>query len=952
MITLIKRYAHSRIGTIILAVCGILQVALPGEAPAQEDSYPRIGAMLYSCACAEWAQKYDLLVLNTGNDFAQRLKTINPDIKLLYMIDWNVAAHLGYGIPDNFRLKTVDGSPIGFYGGFIVNPAGSQIAPNFSDVCPLIDGKRANQWFAEYITVKVDMNYFDGLATDGFWGGSGVDNIPSSIPLDMDVNGVSDWVEHDRPWIKSRWDAGASEMLRLIRQKLGPDKLIVINSGWGFGDHPAKQYINGAIIEYEGDENNPNNKLWEYRNFMQYSAKPQATVFPACHMTQNPFSRDVAPKNNFKFMRFGLTKVLLGDGYYGYTDRYNPGHLNTKWYDEFEADLGYPVTDMAQLNGTDVWVRFFDNGCSICNLTGQEVRITDADLQSMTGYDGPYYRFYGGQVPEFNNGQRFTDVTLFGGTYNENWGAFLLKYTGDGIVLLKEPVTIVSDIVIDNDDVTTSPGSPSTEYVGSWTTQFEDHDSYAVCVAPAVNFSGYACTGVEDVQAVFRPTIGIAGQYMVYEWHGYHTGQEATNAKYIINHAGGSLLQEVNQQADQGQWNLLGTFFFNKGTTGNVTISSKGHNGTVIADAVKFVYQGSSTPDTVPPNTPGNLRSDQCTDNRILLAWDAPQAASDGDVALFYSVYRDGEFLGSTKSLSYLDEDVVENMSYTYFVFAVDDAGNLSSASASVVLQTLIDQIPPTLDSIEALGLTDLRVTFSEKVTETSSENPGNYTVESGVTVYSADLQSDFRTVRLVTSTHNIGLPYTLVVNNVRDRSSLGNAILPNSTIDYAGNGGDITVTIAADDVYQLYLNGALLGSGSNWNLAESYSGPSIAGKNVIAVKGTDMEGLAGIVVKIEFNGELYVSDNSWRVSTSLENGWETVDYDDQDWPKATSFGEHGTALPWADYADVIGMSTNEGVEWIWSNDNDNDNTVYLRFTIRPFGDMIPPSAPTGLRRK
>lgn len=952
VVNLVKRYTYGRIAMVMLAVCGLLMVSLPKEASAQEDTYPRIGAMLYGCACAEWAQKYDLLVINTSNAFCQRLKAINPDIKVLYMIDWNVAAHLGYGIPDNFRLKTVDGSPIGLYGGFSVNPVGSQIAPNFSDVCPRIDGQQANEWFADYITSKVDMDYFDGLATDGLWGGGGVRNIPSSILLDMDVNGVSDWEEHDRPWIKNHYDAGVAELLRLIREKLGPNKLIVINSGWGFGDHPATQYINGAIIEYEGDENNPKNALWQYRNFMKYSAQPQATVFPACHMTQNPYSRDVAPKNNFKFMRFGLTKVLLGDGYYGYTDRYNPGHLNTKWYDEFETDLGYPVTDMAKLNDTDVWVRFFDNGCSICNLTGEEVTITDADLQSMTGYDGPYYRFYGGQAPEFNNGQRFTDVTLFGGTYNENWGPMLLKYTGDGIVLVKEPVTIVSDIVIDNDDVTTSPGSSPPEFIGSWTTQFKNNDSYAVCVAPAVDFSGYACTGVEDVQAVFRPTIGIAGFYAVYEWHGFHTGREATNAKYIVNHAGGSVLQEVNQQADQGQWNLLGSFFFNKGKTGNVTISSKGHNGTVIADAVKFVYQGSSSPDNEPPNAPGNLRSDQRTEQSILLAWDEPQPASDGDIALFYSVYRDGELVGTTKSLSYLDENVSENMSYTYIVYAVDDAGNVSTGSAPVDLQTLVDDISPAMESVEAQSLTALTVTFNEAVTEASSENVSNYTIESGITVFSAKLQDDLRTVQLITSAHTIGIPYTLVVSNIRDRSSLANVIDASSTIDYIGNGGDIVVTIAADDVYQVYLNGTLLGSESNWHNASTYSGPSIAGKNVIAVKGTDMDGLAGVVVKIEFNNELYVSDNSWRVTTTLEDGWETVDFDDQNWPKATSLGMHGTALPWADYSNVIGMSTDEGVEWIWSNDNENDDTVYLRYTIRPFGDMVPPSAPTGLRKK
>ena len=114
----------------------------------------------------------------------------------------------------------------------------------------------------------------------------------------------------------------------------------------------------GAHIEYEGDESDPRWMLDQYKSFMRDASKPHATVFSACQMTNNPWSKH-PQKDNFKYVRFGLTKVLLGDGYYGYTDRFNPGHLNVKWYDEFETDLGYPTTDMIKLQNRDVWVRFF-----------------------------------------------------------------------------------------------------------------------------------------------------------------------------------------------------------------------------------------------------------------------------------------------------------------------------------------------------------------------------------------------------------------------------------------------------------------------------------------------------------------------------------------------------------------------------------------------------------------
>ena len=44
----------------------------------------------------------------------------------------------------------------------------------------------------------------------------------------------------------------------------------------------------------------------------------------------------------------------------------------------------------------------------------------------------------------------------------------------------------------------------------------------------------------------------------------------------------------VNLQTNSGKWNLLGTFNFAAGKGGNVSISSSGADGNVLADAVKF----------------------------------------------------------------------------------------------------------------------------------------------------------------------------------------------------------------------------------------------------------------------------------------------------------------------------------------------------------------------------
>jgi hyaluronate lyase len=52
-------------------------------------------------------------------------------------------------------------------------------------------------------------------------------------------------------------------------------------------------------------------------------------------------------------------------------------------------------------------------------------------------------------------------------------------------------------------------------------------------------------------------------------------------------HAGGTFATTKNQQSGGGQWQLLGTFQFNAGTSGSVQVSDV--NGQASADAVRLV---------------------------------------------------------------------------------------------------------------------------------------------------------------------------------------------------------------------------------------------------------------------------------------------------------------------------------------------------------------------------
>ncbi len=97
-------------------------------------------------------------------------------------------------------------------------------------------------------------------------------------------------------------------------------------------------------------------------------------------------------------------------------------------------------------------------------------------------------------------------------------------------------------------------------------------------------------TGKGTMTARFTPNLPLPGTYAVYAmWNG--SVGRATNVPYTITYAGGTATVTRDQNVGSGTWQLLGTYTFNAGTSGNALVSNTGTNGFVIADAVSFVQQ-------------------------------------------------------------------------------------------------------------------------------------------------------------------------------------------------------------------------------------------------------------------------------------------------------------------------------------------------------------------------
>ena len=96
-----------------------------------------------------------------------------------------------------------------------------------------------------------------------------------------------------------------------------------------------------------------------------------------------------------------------------------------------------------------------------------------------------------------------------------------------------------------------------------------------------------------DQRVVFTPTLASGGYYEVFgRWTRDTSGglDHASNAPYEIDHAGGTTTVNVDQNTDGGAWRSLGTYEFNAGASGGVTINTTGVSAgeTVLADSVRF----------------------------------------------------------------------------------------------------------------------------------------------------------------------------------------------------------------------------------------------------------------------------------------------------------------------------------------------------------------------------
>ncbi|MBC8182337.1 Ig-like domain-containing protein [candidate division KSB1 bacterium] len=272
------------------------------------------------------------------------------------------------------------------------------------------------------------------------------------------------------------------------------------------------------------------------------------------------------------------------------------------------------------------------------------------------------------------------------------------------------------------------------------------------------------------------------------------------------------LVVKFSEPVEQASAELKGNYSISDGIQVNsatlvsdstVQLATSEHFELQYTLTVSNVKDRAANPNSILPNstysyqyddtTPPELVSAQAPlENKVTVSFNEPVEQGSAENAANYTISNNISVL--TVSLQpdlktvELTTSVQTEGDYTVSVSNVKDraAAPNTIVPNSSVNYAYVDGTKPTIASAQLENDNLLVVKFSEPLEQASAEQKNNYSISGGIQVNSATLVSD-STVHLATSKH-IEQPYTLTVNNVKDRAANPNAIQSNSTYSYQYN--------------------------------------------------------------------------------------------------------------------------------------------------------------------
>ena len=223
-------------------------------------------------------------------------------------------------------------------------------------------------------------------------------------------------------------------------------------------------------------------------------------------------------------------------------------------------------------------------------------------------------------------------------------------------------------------------------------------------------------------------------------------------------------------------------------TSGRTLVSLTFHQAAASATGV-YGVSGEIAPDAPPVFT------SQPADATALEASTAVFAAVvDGNPRPTLQWWRNGVAIpGATLPTLVLTSVTLGDNGATYRLVASNVASNISNSvtSHAALLSVIADTNRPVLLGARSLGLAQVEVALSEKVTLTSATNKANYALSGpagNVTISSATYVIGQSNVVLNVATMLDGASYTVTVNGLTDLSAAANRIQTNSQASFAAS--------------------------------------------------------------------------------------------------------------------------------------------------------------------
>lgn len=180
-----------------------------------------------------------------------------------------------------------------------------------------------------------------------------------------------------------------------------------------------------------------------------------------------------------------------------------------------------------------------------------------------------------------------------------------------------------------------------------------------------------------------------------------------------------------------------------------------------------------------PVRAPENLMGNPIAHDVVELTWDEPADGREGPV--IYTVFRDGNCIGKTSSLTFTDRCLLEELTeYSYCVAARNsEFVQLSQTSNECRVKTPADLVPPSVTGAYTFpnDLTRIRVTFNEPISEKTAESTTHYKLRPPLNITRAEaLTPDC--VELTVQSRDKKLAHELSAVGIRDEAKANNLIV------------------------------------------------------------------------------------------------------------------------------------------------------------------------------